>query len=68
VVKKVKTPFINNKILKNVYNFRKMKNMYYILKPVVFIQLAAESFQIILHACMILKVHLLILKLDSDLN
>jgi len=45
-----------------------MKNMYQILKPVIFIQLAAESFQIILHACMILKVHLLILKLDSDLN
>ncbi|XP_025205094.1 uncharacterized protein LOC112601604 [Melanaphis sacchari] len=37
--------------------FVKMKNMYQILKPVVLIQLAAESFQIILHACMILKLY-----------
>ncbi|XP_060834790.1 uncharacterized protein LOC132917852 [Rhopalosiphum padi] len=37
--------------------FVKMKNMYQILTPVVFIQLAAESIQIILHACMILKLY-----------
>eukprot|EP00102_Acyrthosiphon_pisum_P020077 XP_016657287.1 PREDICTED: uncharacterized protein LOC107882832 [Acyrthosiphon pisum] len=35
--------------------FEKMKNMYQILKPATFIQLAAESFQIILQPCMMLK-------------
>ncbi|XP_060877188.1 uncharacterized protein LOC132950023 [Metopolophium dirhodum] len=37
----------------NIYE--KMKNVYQILKPFTFIQVAAESFQIILQACMILK-------------
>ncbi|CAI6347606.1 unnamed protein product [Macrosiphum euphorbiae] len=37
----------------NIYE--KMKNMYQILKPFTFIQVAAESFQIILQSCMILK-------------
>nr|UMT69223.1 odorant receptor 24 [Myzus persicae] len=35
----------------------KTKNMYQILKPATFIQLAAESFQIILQPCMILKLY-----------
>jgi len=53
------TCIINNKMLKQFYGFRKMKNMYQILKPVIFTQLTAESFQIILHSCMILKVHII---------
>jgi len=36
--------------------------MYQILKPFIFIQVAVESLQIILQACMILKVDLLLLQ------
>ena len=56
------TCIINNKMLKQFYVFRKMKNMYQILKPATFIQLAAESFQIILQPCVILKVYVLLLQ------